>query len=270
MNSINQKKVEQKKPTLKAAAEQTTTDNAATFQLVDNRQAKTKQMTLQQLATQSLNNSTQAKQLHLASKNTNSGSKVIQLESDDDDDDDQGIGERIGRRRAEQRTRARMTPRQREVHRAKSFKKGIDPDDARGVRRKDHEKKIKTQRERRLENARRKLWDGQTRPGFTAATWRIMLGSVASHARAADGVMVYQCQDGSFCPRKRDRVGKENYVTLDHHIDWKRYIYSHAAPEEDGRITKASASVAYNDTSNLVVMTNVNNSSKNAPQGVFD
>ena len=85
-----------------------------------------------------------------------------------------------------------------------------------------------------------------------------------------DGITVYKCGDGKYYPRKRDRVGDEPYVTLDHHQNWKQYILEHAEPDSEGRISKKSAAAAYNDMNNLVLMSNVQNAAKNGPHGMID
>lgn len=113
------------------------------------------------------------------------------------------------------------------------------------------------------------LWNGYTRPNFTDDTWETMLNSVLSKVRK-DGVTVYQCSDGAYYPRKRDRKKKESYVTLDHKKNWKDYIYDNAEPDLEGEITKNAAKKAYNDIGNLEVMSNSKNSSKSGPKNKYD
>ncbi|MFN6526489.1 DUF4157 domain-containing protein [Nostoc sp. ChiSLP03a] len=183
------------------------------------------------------------------------GDRTIQLNGDEED---QGIAGRV-RSRADYN---RMTKRQKELY------GGIDGDRGRQSRRDAVSQKREADRVKLLERNRRHLWDNKTRPSFTPDTWNTMLESVESKQRG--NIIVYECEDGTYCPLKSDRIGKEPYVTLDHKKNWKEYIYDNAQPEDDGEIAKKSASDAYNDTNNLVVMSNVRNSAKNGPKGMFD
>ena len=180
------------------------------------------------------------------------GDRVIQLNGD-------GIAERVRGRGALKK----MTKRQQKLY------GGIDGDTERESRKNAAEKKRTEARAKKQEQYRRGLWDSKTRPSFTDKTLDTMLSSVKTKVRA-DNVTVYECEDGTYCPRKTDRVGNEAYVTLDHNKNWKEYILSNAQPEDDGQITQNSAKNAYNDTKNLVVMSNVQNSKKNGPRSVLD
>ncbi|MEO0034735.1 MAG: rhs protein [Pseudomonadota bacterium] len=53
-------------------------------------------------------------------------------------------------------------------------------------------------------------------------------------------------------------------------MNWKKYIYDTAKPEDDGQISKTSAKAAYNDLANLQIMCRSCNAKKNGPKNVFD
>jgi hypothetical protein len=192
------------------------------------------------------------------------GHGVVQrMFNGEDDGKEESIGERVGRRGAEARSFANMTKRQKALHR------GFSSDKAHEKHRKAFVEKNKKAREKQRDLFRRGIWDGKTRPTFTDNTWTLMLKG-AQQQKRADNVITYKCEDNAYYPRKNERAKDEAYVTLDHKIDWRRYILEHAKANDEGEITKDSAKEAYNDLKNLQLMSNVENSKKNAPKGVFD
>ena len=167
--------------------------------------------------------------------------------------------EGIGARVSERNRFNNLTPRQQAMY-------GMDIE-VLGEGRRD---RIAEQRaNERQEIRERNLWDGSTRPAFTDYTWAFMLANTKSKRRHRDGVMVYKCADGKYYPRKSDSDGNEKFVTIDHKLNWKAYILSNARPEDDGHISKEAAKEAYNDLSNLKLMSNTDNSIKNAPKGIY-
>ncbi|WP_130735391.1 hypothetical protein [Flavobacterium sp. J27] len=183
--------------------------------------------------------------------------KEIVIQKMQNNDEDDSIGARMRRKREF----SKLTSRQQALYRKSNLGKRKDNETT------DLEEPPK--KKYKVSQKKKNIWDGSTRPGFTDETWETMLQSVKSKDRD-DGVTVYKCSDGNYYPRKRDRKLKEKYVTLDHKRDWKRYLHDNAEPDEQGEITKAAAKIAYNDTSNLKLMSNSDNSSKNGPKNQFD
>lgn len=175
-------------------------------------------------------------------------------------DEDNSIGSRLRRRRRKENDN--LTPRQQSLLIKRKKRDGDIPSD-------DEELETRSSKKRKINTKNKNLWDGKTRPSFTDETWDEMLSSVDSKTRE-DGVTVYQCNDGEYYPRKRDRKKRESFVTLDHIKNWKDYIYDNAEPNSEGEITKEAAKEAYNDTSNLEVMSNSDNSSKSGPKNKYD
>ncbi|RLJ80636.1 hypothetical protein [Pedobacter alluvionis] len=213
------------------------------YNFADNRPTAIAQLKLQQAVNNSLR------------LNGSTAGRVIQRM-----EEEKSIGERLSKRSAFKK----MTDRQKKLF------GGIDGDAARAGRRSDAADRSNAKRQELRDAVRRNLWNGRSRPAFTHDTLNQILAGTDSKARKKDGVKVYRCKDGKFYPRKKDRVGKEPFVSIDHNKNWKEYILSTAEPEEDGNISKVSASVAYNDLTNLVLMSSNQNSSKNGPKGVFD
>jgi hypothetical protein len=119
----------------------------------------------------------------------------------------------------------------------------------------------------------RGMWNERSRPGFDQAT-RDAVWANAGHTDAG-GNPVFQCRgpDGTGCTnpaRPAGGVFPVSAMTLDHKVQWKAYILGTAAPEDDGRISQASAKAAYNDTDNLVPMCQSCNSKKNGEKGKYD
>jgi len=175
--------------------------------------------------------------------------------------DNETIGARVGRSGAQNRAFARMTPRQK-------ARLAIATRALPRVRFRPFPNLAQIQTTKR-DRFKRKLWDEKTRPSFTKQTLENMLKRARSRQRR-DGVTVYECEDGKYYPLKRDRVDDEAFVTLDHKTDWQTWIWRKATPLDDGHITKESATAAYNDMSNLVLMSSTRNAQKNGPRGVFD
>ena len=224
-----------------------------TFQFKDSRKVSVRQNEIQKLA----DNSSKVAQLKKIQKSINP-SQVVQ-KMDDEEEKKESIGARIARRGAFKK----MTRRQQKVALKQSKFSGVS--DLKFNRREFDLKR----RARAMKIRSRNLWDGFTRPSFTEETWQNMLGATDSQVRG-DGVTVYKAIDGNFYPRKRDRKGKEDFITLDHIKNWKEYILSTAEPDSSGEITKTSAKAAYNDETNLQLMSSSANSSKSGPKGKFD
>ncbi|WP_090500368.1 hypothetical protein [Pedobacter terrae] len=187
--------------------------------------------------------------------NSSTAGKIVQRM-----EEEKSIGERLSKRSAFNK----MTDRQKKLY------GGIDGMVARDGRISDATYRSNVKREELREAFQRKLWNSKSRPAFTDETVDNLLSKTISKKRKTDKVQVYKCKDGKFYPRKKDRVGKEPFVSIDHNKNWKEYIFSTAAPEEDGHISKASASAAYNNMANLTLMSSSQNSSKNGPKGIFD
>lgn len=239
-------------------------DGKSTFQFTDNRPQNAKQKSIQKMADNSPGVLRQKRTIMMINSASVSGNTVQQkqyqnskvIQKMDEDKKEESIGDRLAGRRAY----GKMTSRQRK----NADRRMKTPYDRPGG-----SSRRSAIRERLKERVARGLWNEISRPSFTEETWDTMLGATASRERA-DGVTVYRAVDGEFYPRKRDRVGKEDFITLDHKKNWKEYILSNAAPESDGKISKISAREAYNDTANLQLMSSKANSSKNGPKGMFN
>jgi len=243
MNSYANQKPEKKTAAVAGFVPESASRTKPTSNFADNRPIAIAQRKLQQ----AVNDSRPV-------NNPGNGEVIQRME------EEKSIGERLGKRSAFNK----MTDRQKKLF------GGIDGTAARAGRRSDAADRSDAKREELREAVRRNLWNGKSRPAFTPDTLTQILAGTKFKARKKDGVKVYKCKDGKFYPRKKDRVGNEPFVSIDHHKNWKEYILSTAAPEEDGNISKTSASAAYNDLSNLVLMSSDQNSSKNGPKGVFD
>ena len=109
------------------------------------------------------------------------------------------------------------------------------------------------------------IWSGG-RPSFTFATWNHMLKSVPK--KNGPYGKTYQCPDcKGYFHRKKDLSHANQsllgYISIDHTTPFDFYIRDNAAPNDDGRISSASAAQTYNDINNLEIMCNKCNSSKN-------
>jgi len=79
---------------------------------------------------------------------------------------------------------------------------------------------------------------------------------------------------GAVLPRKRDRLGKSAYITVDHATDWKTHVYDQTDPhrfvDKGGNCWEAyyqeEVDDAYNDIYNLVTMCSSCNSKKSGPK----
>ncbi|NJR49164.1 MAG: HNH endonuclease [Leptolyngbyaceae cyanobacterium CSU_1_3] len=108
----------------------------------------------------------------------------------------------------------------------------------------------------------RGIWDEKSRPaGYLDGTKRRVLTNTSS--KMAKGDLVYECAG---CKQ----YFSETDITLDHHQDWKTWIFGNAEPNGDGKISSAAAKEAYSDTSNLVAMCQPCNSKKNGPRDKYD
>jgi hypothetical protein len=113
-------------------------------------------------------------------------------------------------------------------------------------------------------------WDYSTRPSFRESLWI----DLADSSRKKNGIYHYTCvQCDKDILRMKDKPSKKPSVddaTIDHKVDWKKYILSAAAPDAEGAITQIAAVNAYNDLKNLQIMCRSCNASKNGPKGIYD
>lgn len=243
MNSYANQTPEKKTAAVANSVPKSVSKTKTQSNFADNRPTAIAQLKLQH----AVNNSAQA--------NGSTAGKVIQRM-----EEEKSIGERL----RQKSIFGKMTDRQKKLF------GGTDGNAARDGRVSDAASRANAKKEELREALRRKLWNGKNRPAFTDETVSHLLSKTISKVRKTDQVKVYKCKDGKFYPRKKDRVGKEPFVSIDHNKNWKEHILSTAAPEEDGNISKVSASAAYNDLTNLVLMSSNQNFSKNGPKGIFD
>lgn len=111
----------------------------------------------------------------------------------------------------------------------------------------------------------RGIWDGSARYTYNPNTWTTVLGKLQTQGQGK--AQRWECpQCNQWLPRYVFKKPHQNGITLDHKTDYKRWIWSTAAPNEAGEITTVAAKAAYNDTANLQGMCRDCNSSKNGPR----
>jgi hypothetical protein len=168
-------------------------------------------------------------------------SKRLRVTEDEENEENGTIGSRLKRRRSESAASVESTNR-------------------RSVR--------KRQRVTYNQQEEKGIWNGRQRLPWSEETWDA-LWQQGGNLLAPGGAKLYPCVTcGENFKRKKGKA--KNFATIDHIVDFKKYINENAEPEHDGRISTDSATKAYNDLNNLQSMCRNCNSSKNAKKGVFD
>ena len=108
------------------------------------------------------------------------------------------------------------------------------------------------------------MFNGTSRPAYLDGTKDKVLARMRSKTQL--GTRVYECPG---CKNTDAHWVTADEVTIDHKMDWQRWIRSKAKPEENGEITNESARIAYSDIRNLKGMCQPCNSSKSGPKGVY-
>jgi hypothetical protein len=115
------------------------------------------------------------------------------------------------------------------------------------------------------------MWDGERRPGWYPETWDALWVRGGSNTDAA-GVHRYRCVKClNYFYREIDKPHQDpkTNATIDHKDPYRQWILDHAAPDNSGEITSASAMEASNDLKNLDLLCQSCNSTKNGVRGLF-